>query len=78
MNMKKSGMFLLAAPVFAVGLLAPSSNVAASPFGNSTTVCVPFHQTDQKCTRTFFDDNGNVISSNVYYINADGMWYLLP
>lgn len=78
MKIKKIGMFLLAAPVFAVGLLAPGSNADAGIFDHSETVCVPYQQTDQKCTQTFYDADGNVVGSTVYYIDSNGMAYLLP
>lgn len=46
------------------------------------TECVPFQPyhgvTHQMCTRYFYDANGVLVNTMVYYIDESGMWYLLP
>ncbi|WMJ68808.1 hypothetical protein [Stenotrophomonas sp. 24(2023)] len=48
------------------------SDIACEPFKVHANV---YHQ---RCTRTHYDANGNVIGTSVFYIDHNGQWYMLP
>lgn len=72
----------LVAPVvlaLAIGGSIPSVEAAR---GNVVTSCEPFQPFPgahhQKCTSHHLGPDGSVLFTTVYFIDENGMWYLLP
>lgn len=74
-------MVSLAMAAALAGSIAISGDAEADPGGNSVTTCEPFQPypgvTHQRCTTYFYDGNGVLLGTSVYYIDENGMWYIL-
>lgn len=59
----------------------PDTAVAAAGL-DVVTECTPFHPypgvTHQKCTQYRYGADGQLLSTFVYYIDENGVWYVLP